>query len=117
LAALHTAVFAVFDLVARLRIRIGLLSMKGGTQLVAGRFALTLASKHRGASAMIEKRVWQLETDVRILTSLVAKLETQVHAQSTETQQAIHGLAKQVADLTARIEEIRHVGSAVHALS
>jgi outer membrane murein-binding lipoprotein Lpp len=114
---LHTAVFAVFDLVARLRIRIGLLSMKGGTQLVAGRLALTLASKHRGASAMIEKRVWQLETDVRILTSLVAKLETQVHAQSTETQQAIQGLAKQVADLTARIEEIRHIGSAVHALS
>jgi outer membrane murein-binding lipoprotein Lpp len=91
--------------------------MKGGTQLVAGRFALTLASKHRGASAMIEKRVWQLETDVRILTSLVAKLETQVHAQSTETQQAIQGLAKQVADLTARVEEIRHIGSAVHALS
>jgi outer membrane murein-binding lipoprotein Lpp len=66
---------------------------------------------------MIEKRIWQLETDLRILTSLVAKLETEVHAQSNETQQAIQGLAKQVADLTASVEEIRHTGSAVRALS
>jgi outer membrane murein-binding lipoprotein Lpp len=66
---------------------------------------------------MIEKRVGQLETDVRILISLVAKLETEVHAKSSEMQQAIQGLAKQVADLATRVEEIRRMGSAVHALA
>jgi outer membrane murein-binding lipoprotein Lpp len=84
---------------------------------MVGRFAVMLPIKHKGARAMIEKRVGQLETDVRILISLVAKLETEVHAQSTEMQQAIQGLAKQVADLKMRINEIRHIGSAVQALS
>ena len=66
---------------------------------------------------MIEKRVEQLETDVRILISLVAKLETEVHAQSSEMQQAIQGLAKKVANLTRRFEEMSHIGSAARALS
>lgn len=55
---------------------------------------------------MIEKRVEQLETDVRVLISLVAKLESQVHAQSSEMQQTIRGLAKQVSKLTGRAEEV-----------
>jgi outer membrane murein-binding lipoprotein Lpp len=69
---------------------------------------------------MIEKRVRQLEIDVRTLTSLVAQLETEAHAQSTKMQHlqgAIEGLTKRVADLTTRVEEIRHIGSAVRALS
>jgi len=68
---------------------------------------------------MIEKRVGQLETDVRILTSLIARLETQVHAQSTEMQQpqgTIEALAKRVERLTIRVDEIRHTVSAVPAL-
>jgi outer membrane murein-binding lipoprotein Lpp len=72
-----------------------------------------LPIKHKGARAMIEKRVAQVETDVRILTSLVAKLETEVHA----VQQAMQGLEKQVAELNMRVEEMRTISAAVHALS
>jgi hypothetical protein len=72
-------------------------------------FRFNVAVAHKGARAMIEKRVGQLETDVRIL----AKLETEVH----EMQQAIQGLARQVADLKMHSEEMRHIGFAARALS
>jgi outer membrane murein-binding lipoprotein Lpp len=84
---------------------------------VGGRYAVVSPIKHRGARAMIEKRVAQLEADVRNLTSRVGKLEAEVHARSTEMQQAIQGLARQVADLKMRVEEMHHIGSAVYALS
>jgi outer membrane murein-binding lipoprotein Lpp len=40
---------------------------------------------------MIERRVARIESDVRTLTSLVAKLEAEVYARSTEMQRAIQG--------------------------
>jgi hypothetical protein len=66
---------------------------------------------------MMEKRIGQLESDLRILTSLVAKLETEVHAQATEVQQAIQGLEKRIADLRMLVDDMRQIRSAVRALS
>jgi hypothetical protein len=66
---------------------------------------------------MIEERVRQLETDVRILISLVAKLETEVHVRATETQQAIQGLEKRIADLRMLVDESGYIRSGVRTLS